>query len=318
MIKLFDKRYALANKRRVKDSFSSLLRLLFIIGVCYMLIFPIFYMCITAFQSAESAFDPTVIYIPKEWTLDNLKVSIDLMQYWKSFLLTLVITVGSTLAALISCSLTGYGLARFKFPGRSLVFGVVILTIIIPPQVMFSSNYLMYRFFDFGGLTSLFGVSFNILETPWVFILPAVFATGLRNGIFIFVFYSFFKGLPYEMEEAAKIDGCGVLRTYIQVMAPMAVPAFATVMLFSIVWHWTDYSSSATYFTQDVRPLVPMLTNLERALELIGLTQVDGEAFNIRSYIQAGCFLIISPLLILYCFTQKFFTESIERTGLVG
>lgn len=192
------------------------------------------------------------------------------------------------------------------------------MTIIIPPQILFSSSYLQYRFFDFGGLLSVFGVSINLLDSPWVFILPSVFACGLRNGIFIYIFYSSFKGLPIEIEEAAKIDGCGVFKTFISVMAPIAIPAFVTVLLFSIVWHWTDYYSSATYFLGNTKPIVVMLSGLESTLRN-GFGVTGGvSSVQLRMYLQAGAMLTIAPPLILYIFAQKYFTESIERTGLVG
>lgn len=318
MLKLFgNNQNSLLYKKKATQFAIALFRYCFLVGISYLFLFPILYMCLTAFQPVETAQDPTIVWIPRAFSLEGLKSAVELMHYGKSVLLTLAITVGSTICAIVSCSLAGYGLARFNFKGKSFCFALVLLTIIVPPQVMFTSNYVLYRFFDFGGILSIFGVSINLLETPMVFILPSIFACGLRNGIFIYLFYSFFKGLPVEMEEAAKIDGCGVFRTFVQIMLPMAVPAFITVLLFSIVWHWTDYYSSSTYFTQEVRPLVVMLSQLNTSLRMSGTASI-GSTHAIRMYLQAGALLTIAPPLILYIFTQKYFTESIERTGLVG
>lgn len=315
---LFDSRYALANKKKAKEMAISVFRLLFCICICYLFLYPILYMLITSFQSPSSIEDPTVIWVPKQLSFEGIKGALEEMNYWKSAGLTAIITLGSTAVALCSCALAGYGLARFKFFGKTLVFVLVILTIVVPPQVLYSSTYILYRFFDFGGITSIVGLSFNLLESPMAFILPSLFACGLRNGIFIFIFYSSFKGLPIEIEEAAKIDGCGVFKTFLSVMVPMAVPAFITVLLFSIVWHWTDYNSTSTYFTQELRPLVVMLKNLSTNLQMGGYRDASGSIFSLRMYLQAGAMLTIAPPLILYIFTQKYFTESIERTGLVG
>ena len=109
-----------------------------------------------------------------------------------------------------------------------------------------------------------------------------------------------------------------MFKTFLSVMVPMAVPAFITVLLFSIVWHWTDYNSTSTYFTQELRPLVVMLKNLSTNLQMGGYRDASGSVFSLRMYLQAGAMLTIAPPLILYIFTQKYFTESIERTGLVG
>ncbi len=309
---------SLAGQRKLSALAVGIFKAVFIIGICYLFLFPVLNMLITAFKTLESAEDPTVIWIPKGLSFEGIKMAFKELDFAKSAPLTLSITVFSTLAALVSCSLAGYGLARFNFPGKGISMVLVILTIIVPPQVIFSSTYLLFRFFDFGGLLAPFGASLNLLDTSWVFILPSMFAAGLRNGIFIFVFYSFFKGLPVEMEEAAKIDGCGVFKTFVQVMLPMAVPAFVTVLLFSIVWHWTDYQSSSTYFMQEVKPLVVMLSKLQTALKTNGIISGTTSSFAVRIYLQAGALLCVAPPLILYMFTQKYFTESIERTGLVG
>ena len=306
------------SKKHIKGTVVGIFKGLFIIGMCYLFLFPILYMLITAFQDPNSVNDPSVVWIPKKVSLSAVKEAIEYLDFWKSAGITLIITIGSTIASIASCAITGYGLARFKFKGRSIVFFGVLMTIIIPPQILFSSSYLQYRFFDFGGLLSVFGVSINLLDSPWVFILPSVFACGLRNGIFIYIFYSSFKGLPIEIEEAAKIDGCGVFKTFISVMAPIAIPAFVTVLLFSIVWHWTDYYSSATYFLGNTKPIVVMLSGLESTLRN-GFGVTGGvSSVQLRMYLQAGAMLTIAPPLILYIFAQKYFTESIERTGLVG
>jgi multiple sugar transport system permease protein len=306
------------SKKHIKGTVVGIFKGLFIIGMCYLFLFPILYMLITAFQDPNSVNDPSVVWIPKKVSLSAVKEAIEYLDFWKSAGLTLIITIGSTIVSIASCAITGYGLARFKFKGRSIVFFGVLMTIIIPPQILFSSSYLQYRFFDFGGLLSVFGVSINLLDSPWVFILPSVFACGLRNGIFIYIFYSSFKGLPIEIEEAAKIDGCGVFKTFISVMAPIAIPAFVTVLLFSIVWHWTDYYSSATYFLGNTKPIVVMLSGLESTLRN-GFGVTGGvSSVQLRMYLQAGAMLTIAPPLILYIFAQKYFTESIERTGLVG
>lgn len=315
---MISKSRPLMRRRRAQKLAINIMKFVFIVGICYLFLFPVLNMIITSFKTLESAEDPTVIWIPKGLSLNGIKEAYAELKYSKSATLSLSITVFSTICSLVSCSLAGYGLARFKFPGKSITMVLLILTIIIPPQVIYSATYLLFRFFNFGGLLSPFGVSFNLLNTPWVFVLPAMFAAGLRNGIFIFVFYSSFKGLPIEIEEAAKIDGCNIFRTYVSVMAPMAVPAFVTVMLFSIVWHWTDYQSAATYFTQDIRPVTVMLSGLTATLTQSGVISAGTNIYAIRIYVQAGALLCVAPPLILYIFTQKYFTESIERTGLVG
>ena len=204
-----------AAKRHISDIAMKIFRLVVIIAMGYIFLFPLYYMFVVALQATGGAADPTSIYVPKALSLDAFITTFKLLNYPKTAGLSFLITVFSTVATLASCSLAGYAFARFKFKGKGIVFFFVILMIVIPPQTTIMSRYLEFRFFDFGGLLSVFGVSANLLDTPWVFILPAIFAAGLKAGLFIFIFRQFFLGQPKELEEAAKIDGCGPFKTFI-------------------------------------------------------------------------------------------------------
>lgn len=301
-----------------------ILRALLLFGLCYLFLFPILYMVSVAFQSPESIDDPSVIWLPKAFSLDTVRQTIDILHYWESLRITFLNAIPSTVFSLISCSMVGYSLARFQYKERRLVFCLVIFTIIVPPQAILLSSYLNFAFFDFGGLLKLLapltGVSYvNLLNTPWTFVLPAMFASGLRAGFFIFIFCQFFRGMPKELEEAARIDGCGALRTFIRIIVPLGKPAYITVLLFSFVWHWNDIYASTMYFTQLVKPITVMLKDLLTILQQNQLLPSAAESqFQIRSYLAAGSLLTALPPLVLYVFTQRFFTESIEKTGIVG
>ncbi len=292
-----------------------LLRWVFMLAVSYLFIYPVIFMVSTGFQTPESINDPSVIMIPKELSLESIKGMGKMLNYWESAGLTFTIAFFSTLAALVSCSLVGYGLSRFNFKGKGLLFALVVLTIIVPPQTILPTMSLNFQFFDFGGILTLLGIKpLNLMNTVWTFILPSAFATGIRSGVFIFIFRQFFIGLPKDLEEAARIDGCGAIRTYVQIIVPLAVPAFITVMLFSFIWHWNDLYSSSMYFTSDVKPLMALLQDLDVIMQ----RGAGVSAYAARTYKAAALLLTVLPPLILYLFTQKHFTESIERTGIVG
>ena len=244
-----------------------ILQWLFIIGLSYLFLFPIIFLITTSLQDPASVNDPSIIWIPKKLSLVSLKETIIILDYWRSAGLTIFVSVISTLCTLLSCSLVGYGFARFKFPGKNLLFMLVVLTIILPPQTILPSMTLNFNYFDFGGILSLIPgkPTINLLDTPFTFVLPSLFASGLRGGLFIFIFRQFFWGIPKALEEAARIDGCSAFNTFIRIIVPIAVPVFITVTLFSFVWHWNDLYSATMYFT-DVRLLTPNLNNLDRLL----------------------------------------------------
>lgn len=292
-----------------------LLRWIFMLAVSYLFLYPVIFMVSTGFQTPESINDPSVIMIPKEVSLESIKGMSKMLNYWESLGLTFGIAFFSTLAAAVSCSLVGYGLSRFNFKGKGVLFALVVLTIIVPPQTILPTMTLNFQFFDFGGILKVLGFKpINLMNSIWTFVLPSALATGLRSGVFIFIFRQFFLGLPKDLEEAARIDGCGAIRTYVQIIAPLAVPAFITVILFSFVWHWNDVYSSSMYFTSNIKPLMATLQDIDIILQ----RGAGVSAYAARTYKAAALLLTVFPPLTLYLFTQKYFTESIERTGIVG
>ena len=312
-------------KRNGTGIIWKIFRFLLLVGICYIFLFPVIYMLSVAVRGPDTVNDPSVVWIPREFSLDSIKTAIDILEYPRDITTTLIIALVSTAGSVISCSLAGYGFARFKFKEKNIAFALVMLTIIVPPQTTIVSSFVNYRNFDCFGILKLVHLIFpsvdagiNLINTPWTFILPAFFGAGLRAGLFIYIFRQFFAGMPKDLEEAAMIDGCGALRTFVQVMLPLAKSAFITVLLFSFVWHWNDYVQAAMYFN-DNQPISVMLNQMQSLLQ-------DAKLFNvvtntpdeIRTYLQAGCLLTILPPLVLYIFTQRFFTESIERTGIVG
>lgn len=296
-------------RRKAGGWLWSLIRLLLIIGISYVFLFPVLYMISMSIRSPETVNDPSAVWIPRGLSLESIRVALDMLNYRESVVRTLLISVAGTAASLVSCSLVGYGFARFRFPLKNLFFAAVVLTIIVPPATISLPSFMNFQ-------------TLGISNTIFVFVLPALFASGLRSGLFIFIFRQFFSGMPGDLEEAARIDGCGYLKTFVRIILPLAVPAIVTVTLFSFIWHWNEYYLSAMYFQDtegSVMPLSVMLYNLQANLKN------DPSLFNssstpdqIRTYLQAGCLLLILPPLILYLFTQRFFTESIERTGIVG
>ena len=312
-------------KRNGTGIIWKIFRFLLLVGICYIFLFPVIYMLSVAVRGPDTVNDPSVVWIPREFSLDSIKTAIDILEYPRAITTTLILALVSTAGSVISCSLAGYGFARFKFKEKNIAFALVMLTIIVPPQTTIVSSFVNYRNFDCFGILKLVHLIFpsvdagiNLINTPWTFILPAFFGAGLRAGLFIYIFRQFFAGMPKDLEEAAMIDGCGALRTFVQVMLPLAKSAFITVLLFSFVWHWNDYVQAAMYFN-DNQPISVMLNQMQSLLQ-------DAKLFNvvtntpdeIRTYLQAGCLLTILPPLVLYIFTQRFFTESIERTGIVG
>ncbi len=310
------------NKKKLLMKTASIVWKIFrfsiIFGLSFVLIYPLLYSLSVAFRPFSELFDPSIVWLPKHFTLANIKDAFQAMDYTNSFLRTVQLNVVSSIMQIVSCSLAGYGFARFKFKGKKLMFGMVLFTIIVPNETTVIPMYVSYRNFDIFGLGKLIsfvtGNSFtvNLLDTSWTFYIPSLLGVGLRAGLFIFIFRQFFRGLPRELEDASYIDGCGPLSTYMRVMIPNSMQAFLTVFILSIVWHWNEYYLTSMFF----------MNKWTIATSLTGMTNhLSDTNLNPYAYVtkmQAGCLLSILPMLIMYILLQKYFTESIERTGIVG
>lgn len=300
----------------------AVFRTLLLIGLSFIIIYPVIYMVSMGFRVSEEVMDPSVVWIPKTLTLDNFKMTIDLMKYWDALKQTVLFSILSSLLAVASCAITGYGFARFKFKGKKFLFVLVLLMVIIPSQTTIIPQFIQFRYFDFFGIGKIVQLitgrlwSTNILDTGWSLYLPAIFANGIRAGIMIYIFRQFFRGLPKELEDAAYIDGCGPIRTFIQIMIPLSSAAFITVFLFSFVWYWNDYYVSGMFFS-NIGTVSVRLSGL-RSLLSMSQASVSFDPYSIITYMQAGCLLTIAPPLIVYIIFQRFFTQSIEKTGIVG
>jgi len=289
-----------------------IVRAVLVSGLCFVILYPIFFKLSMAFKLRSDMMDPSVLWIPKHFTLDNIKFAAETLNYAETFFNSLFISVVTTLLQVASCALAAFGFARLKFKGSGFLFGLVVFTIIVPSQTLMIPTYLNYRFFDLFGLIGLFngGEGLNLLDSYWPFILQAATGMGIKSGLFIFIFRQFFRGIPKELEESAYMDGCGVFMTFWRIMLPNAVPAIITVLLFSFVWMWNDSYFVSLLLTR-IKVLSTMLPTMWTA------TQFEDPlfAYMIKN---TGELLFIAPVLILYMFVQRYFVESVERTGIVG
>lgn len=300
-------------RRKAADAVWRVFRFVILTGLGFVILYPLIYMVSCAFRQRIDMNDPTVLWIPRHPTLDIIRETMDAMDIWNTLKNTLLLNIGCSLVQVLSCAVTGYGFARFSFKGKKFLFGIVIMMILVPTQVIALPLYMQFRFFGFGKF------SINLIDSFATMYLPAITANGISSGLMILLFRQFFRGLPRELEDAAYIDGCGPFMTFVRVMAPNAASAFLTVFLFSVVWYWNDYYVSATFFT-NTRTIALMLQNLDTELKIRLFNSATVEISPREQIVwkEAGCLLSITPMLVMYAFLQKHFTEGIERSGIVG
>ena len=291
----------------------KIMRFVLLVGLSFMILYPVFVKFSASLKSTADMMDSTVVFIPKNPTLQNYKIVLNSVNYALTLLMTVLFCLVQSLLQLASCSLVAYGIARFKFKGHKLLFGMAVLTLIIPPQIILLPLYIRFHFF---GITNIFQFSgifsgVDLINTYWPFLLLSGTALGFKNGLYIYLLRQHFKNMPMALEEAAYIDGCGPFRTFLRIMLPGSVPMLVTVFLFSFVWQWNDTVYSGIFF-----PEIPTLAN--KLYGMVFTTMGAGTTLMSAVLESPKFFLLITPIVILYLFTQKLFVQSISRSGIVG
>lgn len=309
--KLFQVKNRYLNLRMAKDICWRIIRLVIVTGLSFLILYPFFIKISMSFMDVNDYYDKTVKYIPKNFTLDNIREAWKQLNYLESGKNTLILSVFCSLIQMMSCTLIAYGFARFKFKGRNVLFSLVIFSLLIPPQTILVSLYMRFRYFD---LLNIFGTTgrtggFNLIDSFWPFVLLSFTGLGLKNGLYIYIMRQFFRGMPKELEEAAYVDGSGAFRTFWQVMLPSAVPMMLTIFLFAFSWQWTDTFYTGLFFNR-LKVLATAIFNIR---DDKGIDPVIISAWR-----NTAVMLVITPLILVYSFAQKYFVQGIERSGIVG
>jgi multiple sugar transport system permease protein len=280
--------------------------------VAYVFIFPFLYMAVTSVKSPTDLADFTVNWIPRQMYWGNYRLAFEVLNFWRYFRNSLVITSVAVIGHLMSGSFIGYGLARYRFPGSRLLFAVVVLSLILPTQTLIVPMYMLYSNLGFiGSYVPILG--------------PPLLGFGLRGGMFIFIFRQFFLRLPYELEDAAKIDGCSFIRTFWNIVLPISQPAILVSAIIGMVWHWHDFYEPAI-FVRKIE-LLPLTSMLPKLFELLSMTEENAELLEMLpddvlllyndALAMAATVLAVLPVLLIFSLVQRYFIQGIERTGLV-
>jgi len=304
-------------KRRLGSVSIALMRTVFLLGIGFYILYPLFIKVMAAFMPEADVYDATVSIVPKNFTFENFKMVIETMNFPKAFMNTFILSAMVMLFQIISSILVGYGFGRFDFPCKNLVFILGIFTLIVPPQIIIFPLYLNYVNFDiFGLFTAITGEKLSFINTYWPFVFSSLFCTGTQGMMFVYMFRQYFRGVPKEIEEAARVDGAGEFRTFIQIMAPSAVSVTVCVAVLSFVWQWNDIFWTSRYLRGTELLSVNLYTLTADVTSKLGAAETNLAYQSILN--STGAILVILPLVIAYLFVQRGFIQSVERSGIVG
>lgn len=264
-------------------------------GIGLIMIYPLVWMIMSSFKPTNTIFTTAGTLIPETFTLENYANG------WKGFgkvgfgtffLNSGFISVMATIGTVASSSIVAYGLSRCKFFGRRILFAFMLVSMMLPAQVLMIPQYLWYQKLGWVG-------------TYLPLIVPFFFAT---QGFFVYLITNFINGIPRELDEAAKIDGCSYYMIFLRIILPLIVPALVTVCIFSFIWRWDDFLSALLYVNESARYPVSL------ALKLFS----DPSSSSDYGAMFAMSTLSILPAVVIFIFFQKYLVEGISTSGLKG
>lgn len=296
-------------KKKTAGVLLSVFRFVLIFGLCYIILYPFIIKILAACMSPEDLLDSTVKYVPRNLSTYYWKYAWDRLDLTDSGWRTLRISLISAFIQMLVSAMVGYGLARFKFPGRKLAFALVIIILLVPQQIYSIPQYMHFRYFGIGGATV------NLLNTDLPFYLLAFGCMSVKQCLYIYLMRELFKDLPMDLENAAYVDGASIGRTFVQIVLPNAKGMMLTVFLFAFCWSWTDTELSSLYFqgktTLALRPVLGSYIMIKGQV-------VSRDPLGTAIARNAAALIIIMPIVILAIICQRFLVRSISRTGMAN
>jgi multiple sugar transport system permease protein len=274
-----------------------------LISFSYIYLYPVLFMLVNSFMSVDDLINPGIKWIPTVLQYSNYQRAIEVLQLPAAVFDTTSYVLKVSISVTISSAIIGYGFAKFDFPLKKLFFVLMLATFILPSQVTMVANMLVFR-------------NLGLMTSQRAMIIPAIFGQGINAAIYILIFYQFFKTIPGVLMESAEVDGASQFRIFSRIAIPLAIPSFIIVFLFSFVWYWNETFITALYVGGQVTLPLKLMAFRSSYITLFPPGS-PGSELN-EAILLAGNMLTILPLLVLYFIAQRYFVESIDRTGITG
>ena len=256
-----------------------------LILVSITMLVPFVWMALTAFKTIteSTSVDPFVIF-PSSWKTDNFATVINNMNFPVLYVNTLLLILGRVVCAVLTATMAGYAFGRLEFPGRNLMFSLVMFQMMVPGQIFIIPQYLMVS-------------SLGVLDTIFALIFP-----GMVTAFGTFLLRQTYMSLPRDLEEAARLDGCNIGQTFLFIMAPLTRSGMVSLGIFTAVFAYKDL-------------MWPLICNRNVMPLSAALAKMQGQYTNNYPQLMAAYFVACIPMLVLFFFFQKQFIESIATSG---
>lgn len=279
-----------ARPSKRKHTWTVIIKQILVFALAVLMLYPILWMVASSLRAPSEIFANTGLIVHNPvWS--NYRTGWNALTYPFSryFLNSLLIVVCAIIGNILTCSMAAYAFARLRFRFRGLLFGFMLLMLMVPVHVIIIPQYILWN-------------SLHLVNTFVPLILPKFLAT---DGFFTFLMYQFIRGLPRDLDEAAKIDGAGHIRIFFQVLLPLMKPAIGTTAVFTFIWTWNDFFSQLIYLTKPEMYTVPIALR----------TFIDAQSQSSFGPMFAMSVASIIPLLIVFTLGQRYLVEGIATTG---
>jgi len=277
-----------------RKNIPALIRQLILLVLIAVMIYPVLWMVSSSLKESSQVFVQAHSLIPESLHFENY------VEGWKGFggisfttfyLNTFYVVIVSTIGSVISSTIIAYGFSRIRFVGRNVWFVCMLLTMMLPFEVIMIPQYIMFNWFGW-------------LNTYWPLIMPTFFGTPF----FVFLIMQFIRSIPYELDEAATIDGCNRYTIFIRIIVPLIVPAMTTSAIFSFYWRWDDFMGPLLYLNN------PSKYTISLALKMFA----DPDTVTNWGSMFAMSALSLVPVIVVFFAFQKYIVEGISTSGLKG
>ena len=278
-------------RRGLKRLLEQGLIYLVLIALSVLILSPLGWMVSTALKERQQIFTYPPEWIPAPALWSNFRESLSVYPFWRYASNTLIIATLNVIGVLITASMAAYAFARLRFPGRDLIFMILLSTLMLPFAVLMIPRYIQFR-------------ELGWLDTWLPLIVPNWFGGSV---FFIFLLRQFFRTIPRDLSDAAKIDGASEFRIYWQIVLPLSKPALAVVAVFVFLDTWNDFLAPLIYLTSPSKYTVSL-----------GLAQFMGNYTTQWAYLMAASTLMIIPTIALFIVAQRYFVHGVVLTGVKG
>ncbi|GAB3551205.1 carbohydrate ABC transporter permease [Arthrobacter tumbae] len=270
---------------------SRLIKHLVLIVFGVIMLYPLLWMLVSSLRPNDVIFREAGLWLTT-FEISNYTEGWNALQspFGHYMINSMIVVIGSIIGNLVSCSMAAYAFARLKFRRRNLLFAIMLMTIMLPIHVIIVPQYIIFS------------------ELGWVntfipLVLPKLLAT---DAFFVFLMVQFIRGLPKELDEAARIDGCGHVRIFTRIILPLMMPALATTTIFTFIWTWNDFFSQLIYLTDPEMYTVPVALR----------SFVDSTATSSWGSMFAMSIVSLLPVFLVFLFGQKYLVKGIATTGI--